>query len=58
MMVKYRIALVKTNGIDPCCWQAQKRTWLFFWRPMCGATASATTQGNHILIAIAQEPRP
>lgn len=54
-MPKYRIALVKTSGIDPCCWQAQERVWLFFWRAMCGATASATTQGNHILFEIAKK---
>jgi hypothetical protein len=47
-MMSYRIAKVKTHGIDPCCWQAQKRVWLFFWRPLCGATASATTQANEI----------
>ena len=49
-MVKYRIAKVRTIGIDPCCWQAQKRVWFFFWKPLCGATASATTQGNEILL--------
>lgn len=49
-MPKYRIALVKTTGLDPCCWQAQERKWLFFWKAMCGATSSATTQGNHILM--------
>lgn len=47
-MVQNRIAKVKTYGIDPCCWQAQKRVWLFFWRPLCGATASATTQAYEI----------
>lgn len=58
-MSKYRIIYVKTGSIDPCCWQAQKRVWFFFWRNMCGRTASATTQGNHILIEIAKkEPRP
>lgn len=51
-MPKYRIIYVKTGGIDPCCWQAQKRVWLFFWRNLCGRTASATTQGNEILMDI------
>jgi hypothetical protein len=57
-MPKYRIAYVKTLGCDPCCWQAQERVWLFFWRNMCGNTASATTQGNHILIEIAKKEQP
>jgi hypothetical protein len=48
-MSRYRIIHVETGGIDPCCWQAQKRVWLFFWRNLCGRTASATTQGNEIL---------
>lgn len=49
-MARYRIIHVDTGSIDPCCWQAQKRVWLFFWRNLCGRTASATTQGNQILL--------
>lgn len=49
-MIRYRIAMIKTLGIDPCCWQAQRRVWFFFWRPLCGATASATTQAHEIEI--------
>ena len=48
-MSKYRIIYVNTGGIDPCCWQAQRRVRLFFWKNLCGRTASATTQANEIL---------
>jgi len=56
-MPRYRIIHIKKKGIDPCCWQAQERTWLFFWRNICGATASATTQGNQILLHIMKMKR-
>lgn len=46
---KYRIIYVQTAGIDPCHWQAQRRVGWFGWRNICGRTASATTQGDHIL---------
>lgn len=49
---RYRIVYVPTKGVDPCRWQAQERVWLFFWRNLCGRTASATTQGNEILLRV------
>lgn len=54
-MSRYRIIHVETGSIDPCCWQAQKRVWLFFWKNLCGRTASATTQANVILLDMAQQ---
>lgn len=48
-MHKYRIVYINGNASDPCHWQAQKRVWIFFWKNICGRTASATTQGNEIL---------
>ena len=51
-MPKYRIIHVAIGRIGGCCWQAQKRVWLFFWLNLCGRTASATTQGNEILMDI------
>ena len=48
-MIKYRIIYLGYHDIDPCRWQAQERVWLFFWRNMCGATASPITQGKQIM---------
>mgnify|MGYP001763822070 CR=1 FL=1 len=48
MLVNYRIIKILTDKDDPCCWQAQRRKCFFFWVPLCGATASATTQAHEI----------
>jgi hypothetical protein len=46
---KYRIVYVDRGDFNPCHWQIQQRTFLFFWKNLYNPFSSATTCAHEIM---------
>lgn len=46
---KYRIVYVDVDDINPCHWQIQQRTFLFFWKDLYFPFSSATSCAHEVM---------